>query len=122
MDGCSTIHSAVKENKGQALLFQRSRVVKNPDSLKHQIPGGCLYQMQPELRVPFHEIAHIRKTRDSNRPSQNTQNPLFYGERGISCEQEENSTLGRSVAVLRFSSRHLSVGFRMHHYLTILSH
>lgn len=25
-----------------------------------------------------------------------------------------NSTLGRSVAVLRFSSRHLSVGFRMH--------
>ena len=92
MDGCSTIHSAVKENKGQALLFQRSRVVKNPDSLKHQIPGGCLYQMQPELRVPFHEIAHIRKTRDSNRPSQNTQNPLFYGERDFAFHVNKKKT------------------------------
>ena len=44
------------KRKNQALLFERSRVVRNPDSLKKPIPGGCLYQMQPELRVPFHEM------------------------------------------------------------------
>ena len=83
-DGCSTIHSAVKE-KSQALLFQKKQSCE--ESQQSQKPNPWRMFVPDAARVacvPFHEMltfAGYEILIYSNRPSQNTQNPLFYGER-----------------------------------------